>query len=308
MSTSVANVVSHFPTAQNGFTTTTSGSTASGAATVGLNSVAGYTNGQPAVFVIEPTSAAAKQTFTGIIDTSGVQVTSVVWTAGTNQTHALGVTIVDYATATHIAMISKGIGVTHEQSGLNKADMVYPTPRITTSINDTNGNEIIKTPATGSAVNEITVTNAAAGNDPLISATGGDTDIDLDLRGKGVGTMLISSRKQAITTNSTATGLRVEHGWGFMNQGGATNTTSTITFPTAFSSAPNVSVSIIGTRASDPVNIGDLTGTLDREQGPLSAESVTTSQVLIRSLRNTTATNFTANQRLGFTWIAIGAA
>lgn len=117
MSTSVASVVSHFPDAENGFTTTTSGSVSSGAATVGLNSVAGYTNGQPAVFVIDPTDAVKKQTFTGIIDTSGVQVTSVVWTAGSNTSHASGATVVDYATATHIAMISKGILVQHAQDG-----------------------------------------------------------------------------------------------------------------------------------------------------------------------------------------------
>ena len=39
-------------------------------------------------------------------------------------------------------------------------------------INDSNGNEAIKFVATGSAVNEITVTNAATGNAPTISATG----------------------------------------------------------------------------------------------------------------------------------------
>lgn len=109
MSTSVTSVTKHFPSPQNGFTTTTSGSVASGAATVGLNSVAGYTNGQTVVFVIDPTDASKKQTFTGTMDTSGSQVTGVVWTAGTNQTHALGATVVDYATATHIAMMSKGI-------------------------------------------------------------------------------------------------------------------------------------------------------------------------------------------------------
>ena len=59
------------------------------------------------------------------------------------------------------------------------------TPKIVTSINDSSGNEIIKTPATGSAVNEITVTNAATGNGPTISATGGDTDIPLFIKGKG---------------------------------------------------------------------------------------------------------------------------
>lgn len=119
MSTSVASVVSHFPDAENGFSTTTSGSVPSGATTVGLNSVAGYTNGEPAVFVIDPTLS-TKQTFTGIVDTSGSQITSVVWTAGTNVAHSTGATVVDYATATHIAMMSKGIKVSHNQDGTIK--------------------------------------------------------------------------------------------------------------------------------------------------------------------------------------------
>lgn len=117
MSTSVASVTKHFPSAENGFTTTTSGSVSSGATTVGLNSVAGYSNGEVAVFVIDPTDNDKKQTFTGTIDTSGVQVTGVVWTAGTNQSHALGATVVDYATATHISMVSKGLLVEHNQTG-----------------------------------------------------------------------------------------------------------------------------------------------------------------------------------------------
>lgn len=120
MSTSVASVVSHFPSAENGFTTTTSGSVSSGAATVGLNSVAGYANGEIAVFVIDPSNA-SKQTFTGVIDTAGVQVTSVVWTAGTNTTHASGATVVDYATATHVSMITKGLLVEHNQDGTHDA-------------------------------------------------------------------------------------------------------------------------------------------------------------------------------------------
>lgn len=109
MSTNVNTVTNHYPSPQNGFTTTTSGSVGSGAATVGLNSIAGYTNGQIIVLVIDPTDASKKQTFTGVVDTAGVQVTGVKWTAGTNQTHALGATVVDYATATHISMITKGL-------------------------------------------------------------------------------------------------------------------------------------------------------------------------------------------------------
>jgi hypothetical protein len=175
MATSVSSVISHFPDAENGFTTTTAGSVGSGATTVTLNSVGGYTNGQPVVLVIDPTDAAKKQTFTGIVDTGGVQITDVVWTAGTNQTHALGATVVDYATATHIAMISKGIQVNHYQTGYHK------------TLSDTNGNEWIKQTATGSAVNEVTIANAATGNGPTISATGDNTNIDLNLSAKGTG-------------------------------------------------------------------------------------------------------------------------
>lgn len=52
---------------------------------------------------------------------------------------------------------------------------------------DTNGNELVKFGVTASAVNEITVTNAATGNAPKIGSTGGDTDINLELEAKGAG-------------------------------------------------------------------------------------------------------------------------
>lgn len=137
MSTSVASVVSFFPDAENGFQTTLASTIASGAATVPLNSVASYTNGLPAVFVVDPTDPLKKQTFTGIIDTAGVQITSVVWTAGTNQTHTAGSTVVDYATATHIAMMSKGIGIEHKQAGTHSAitadSVTVATGKITTT-------------------------------------------------------------------------------------------------------------------------------------------------------------------------------
>lgn len=58
-----------------------------------------------------------------------------------------------------------------------------------TEIRDTNGNESLKITATTSAVNEFTVTNAATGNSPEISATGGDTNISIKLTPKGTGTV-----------------------------------------------------------------------------------------------------------------------
>lgn len=63
------------------------------------------------------------------------------------------------------------------------------TPQIVNggSINDDSGNEYLKFAKTASAVNEVTITNTATGTSPLISATGGDTNLDLRLSGKGSG-------------------------------------------------------------------------------------------------------------------------
>ncbi|NBW13076.1 MAG: hypothetical protein EBR82_34155 [Caulobacteraceae bacterium] len=72
------------------------------------------------------------------------------------------------------------------------------TPKVITSINDTNGNELIGLTATGSAVNEITVANAATGNAPTISATGGDTDVGITLTPKGAGRTTVTQ----LTTTS----------------------------------------------------------------------------------------------------------
>lgn len=67
------------------------------------------------------------------------------------------------------------------------------------SIVDANGNEIIKSAATvGSAVNEITVTNAATGNPPEVSATGGDTNIGLKLTPKGTGGVTLTGNSTAL--------------------------------------------------------------------------------------------------------------
>ena len=52
-------------------------------------------------------------------------------------------------------------------------------------IGDETGNEQIKFATTASAVNEISVTNAATGNNPSISATGGDTNVGITLTPKG---------------------------------------------------------------------------------------------------------------------------
>jgi hypothetical protein len=52
---------------------------------------------------------------------------------------------------------------------------------------DTNGNELLKVTATASAVNELTLANAATGGVPTLTASGGDTNIGIELISKGTG-------------------------------------------------------------------------------------------------------------------------
>ena len=61
------------------------------------------------------------------------------------------------------------------------------SPKIGTSILDTNGNELALLTATGSAVNEFTLANAASGSSPSVQATGGDSNINLKVGPKGTG-------------------------------------------------------------------------------------------------------------------------
>jgi len=79
-------------------------------------------------------------------------------------------------------------------------------------IADANGNEEIKFTTTASAVNEITVANAATGSSPIISATGGDTNVGITLTPKGSGNIVLSgikyptadgSANQALVTNGS---------------------------------------------------------------------------------------------------------
>jgi len=78
------------------------------------------------------------------------------------------------------------------------------------TIDDSNGNEEIIFTTTASAVNELTVANAATGDGPILSATGGDTNVDLNLTPKGTGKVTfngqgkIESIIEKVTTEATA--------------------------------------------------------------------------------------------------------
>lgn len=103
------------------------------------------------------------------------------------------------------------------------------SPKVGTSILDTNGNELAKITATGSAVNEFTVANAATGNGPTLSSTGGDSNIDLDLLAKGTGHVTVKGN-----TNSGAIQLNCEvntHGQQIKAQPHSAGVTNTMLLP-----------------------------------------------------------------------------
>ena len=86
---------------------------------------------------------------------------------------------------------------------------------------DVNGNaigdgtlELIKFTETGSAVNEITIANAATGGHPLIQASGDDTNINLKLDGKGSGVVNVVDGLTVggdLTVNGTTTTVNTDN-------------------------------------------------------------------------------------------------
>ena len=66
------------------------------------------------------------------------------------------------------------------------------SPKIGTNILDTNGNELVILTATSSAVNEVTLANAATGGAPTITASG-ETNVGITLAAKGTGVIQLQT-------------------------------------------------------------------------------------------------------------------
>jgi hypothetical protein len=131
--------------------------------------------------------------------TSGAYTVQFKYTSGSGDSHTFGAT--DKGDAILIATANDGtnpdiykvatgdVTLTGTQTLTNKT---LTSPKIGTSILDTNGNELALLTATGSAVNEFTLANAATGSGPTISSTGGDSNIDINLTPKGTGDVVLA--------------------------------------------------------------------------------------------------------------------
>ena len=150
------------------------------------------------------------------------------------------------------------------------------------SIIDGNRNELLEFAQVASAVNEFTITNAASGDEPIISVTGDDTNIDINIQPKGTGALGIlgtSSDSGTIrlyedTDNGTS---------GISFDAPASVTTSTkLVFPAA-------------TGAADEILTTNASGTLSWTAGPVqtwillaSATASTSSSIDFTSNINST--------------------
>ncbi len=140
-------------------------------------------------------------TFTQVTPQNSGTVTSIATGTGID-----GGTITSTGT---LSIDSTVATLTGTQTFTNKT---LTSPKIGTSVLDTNGNELLKLTATSSAVNELTYANAATGNKPTFTASGGDTNIGVSIQPKGSGTVTIDnltfpaadgSANQILTTNGS---------------------------------------------------------------------------------------------------------
>lgn len=134
--------------------------------------------------------------WSGIV--SGSTITNLALTAGTDVGNSIGQTVECMPTAAWADELARGV-LNHSTpagdiSATNTAtfNAHIDINDSSTAIRDSSDNELVKFVKTGSAVNELTVTNAATANAPQLSATGGDANIDLKLTPKGTGRVVLN--------------------------------------------------------------------------------------------------------------------
>lgn len=162
---------------QNNFGTNLTSNQTSGVTTTPLNSIPSIA--APFYIALDATNINGKY-----------EVVDVTSKTATNINHAA--TTYAHTTAEEVRMVVPAVELDAFSAGTN----------ITTLYDSGGVNETVKSVLTASAVNEITVTNAATGGTPDISPTGDDTNVSLSMQGKGTGKVEVElpSGNAAITS------------------------------------------------------------------------------------------------------------
>jgi len=173
-------------------------------------------------------------------------------------------------------------------------------------IGDENNKEQIVFQTTASAVNQFDVTNAATGNPPKLSATGDDSNIDLDLEAKGTGHVTIrgNSNPGAIQFNCESN----SHGQIVKSQPHSASVTNILTLPPG-SDQEIVGASATQTLTNKTIDASQLSGTvanarLDAQLQDVAGLAVTNGNFIVGDGSNFVAeSGSTARASLG---LAIG--
>lgn len=130
---------------------------------------------------------------------------------------------------------SDGTNLTITSGGLR-----VTSPRITTSLFDSNGNSILALSPIASSVNQVEIENAATTDSPALRATGSDTNIDLRLGAKGTGAVRVLGT--SIAAGSIQFAEDTDNGTNTVALAAPANLVSNITFtlPTALGTAGQI--------------------------------------------------------------------
>lgn len=160
----------------------------------------------PVISSITNTGTLTLPTTTGTVAlTSDITVTASSNNTFTNKsisltTNTVSGTIAEFNTAVSDADLATLAG----SETLSNKTLTAPKFADLGFIADANGNELIILDTVTSAVNEVTLANAATGNAPTLTASGSDTNISLNLVPKGTGTVQIGG-VNAVTLSGTQT-------------------------------------------------------------------------------------------------------
>jgi hypothetical protein len=185
------------------------------------------------------------------------------------------------------------------------ADKTLTAPKFADGgfIADANGNELIIMDTVTSAVNEVTVANAATSSGPSISSTGSDTNIDLNLLPKGTGAVNVtgvvnvSGRQVISVTDNTNAALRVTQ-LGTGNAILVEDSSNPDSTPFVVNASGSVGIGI--TSPSSPLDIsGTSTGLTISNVRNLDTTLNSGSQVVVRSNNNTEAVSLTSYAQAG---------
>lgn len=172
-----------------------------GAASITVDSTAGWATDTAVHFTIYQVNGNGEKVvgtqtdWKGIVSSS-TSITSLTLQAGTDQVYPIGSKVIATPTAAWADDLAEALLASHAQTGAIDAQSVASFREHIDvvdgkAIRDGNDNELIKFSQTASAVNEITVANAATGGNPTISVTGGDTNAGLVIKAKGTGQVML---------------------------------------------------------------------------------------------------------------------